>query len=297
MKKIALIGLGRWGKNLVREFSNVSLITKCHTKGNQTNIRWLKKHYPEIKWVKDRIDIFSDPTIDAVIISTPIATHFKLAKECLDNGKHVFIEKPMAETTAQSRKLISIAKTNKVQLFVGHVFLYSQNFKKILEVTKNRKIKCVQFDWKKLGTFDEDIFKNLLTHDLSLSIELLGMPKKINLLQNLGIITSSDIISIKLYYNDNKICNIKIDRTSNFKKKTITVITEKNLYQWEDDILLRLQNKSKTYKQIFQQTETPLAVECKEFIKSISKPNISYHSATLALNVNVLIDRIIRQRK
>ena len=131
MKKIAIIGLGKWGRNLLREFSKISCVTKCHTRGNQKNISWLRKNYPKVVHTTSIRDILTDKNIDAVVISTPINSHFKIARNALEAGKHVFVEKPMTNTIVEAKQLLKIAKSKNLNLFVGHIFLHNEIFKKI----------------------------------------------------------------------------------------------------------------------------------------------------------------------
>ena len=163
MKQIAIIGMGRWGKNLVRDFSKLSKIKTCVTTGNRKNMMWLRKNYPNIDLTTDINQVLNDSDIDAVVIATPIKSHFTIARKSLESKKHVFVEKPLTKTVGEAEKLIDIAKRNKLCLFVGHVFLYNEIFQKIKKIHKNELIKHANFEWKKLGTFDEDIFENLLS--------------------------------------------------------------------------------------------------------------------------------------
>ena len=179
MMKIAIVGMGRWGKNLIRDFSKLVQVKTCVTTGNRKNLAWLQQNYPDVIHTTDIHEILKDPSISAIVIATPINSHFSIAKKALESKKHVFVEKPLTKTVAETQKLIKIAKKNQRCLFVGHVFLYNEIFKKIKELHKTESIKYANFEWKKLGTFDEDIFHNLLSHDLSLNLELFGMPKKI----------------------------------------------------------------------------------------------------------------------
>ena len=78
-----VIGMGNWGKNLIRDFSKISNIKKCNSMGNSENIKWLKKNYPSIKYTSNTNEIFNDKQINAVIISTPIKTHYNLVKKAL----------------------------------------------------------------------------------------------------------------------------------------------------------------------------------------------------------------------
>ena len=292
MKKIAIIGLGKWGKNLLREFSNVSCVTKCHTRGNQKNISWLRKNYPKVVHTTSIRDILTDKNIDAVAISTPINSHFKIAKNALESGKHVFVEKPMASSVIEAKQLIKIAKSKNLNLFVGHVFLYNEIFKKIKKIDKQESITYAHFAWKKFGTFDEDIFKNLLSHDISLILALFGSPNRIRLTNNVGFITTSDRISLELNFTRNRKCEVSIDRISPHKEKSVTFLTKKNLFVWNDDELLRFDKRSQSFKKIYQSKNTPLHLECKKFIANITSKKVSYDSSFLALNVTRILSKL-----
>ena len=119
---------------------------------------------------------------------------------------------------------------------------------------KTELIKYINFEWKKLGTFDEDIFENLLSHDLSLNLELFGMPKKIKLISKYGLLTTVDRFSLELYFNKNTKSEITIDRTAHYKKKTVMITTQINSYIWDDDVLFKFHKKTESYKKIFYWT-------------------------------------------
>ena len=292
MKKIAIIGLGKWGKNLLREFSKVSCVTKCHTRGNQKNTIWLRKNYPKVVHTTSIKDILTDKNIDAVVISTPISSHFKIARSALEAGKHVFVEKPMANTILEGKQLIKITKSKNLNLFVGHIFLYNEIFKKIKKIDRQESIIYAHFSWKKFGTFDEDIFKNLLSHDISLILELFGSPNRIRLTNNIGFITSSDRISLELNFTRNRKCDVSIDRISPYKEKSVTFLTKKNLFVWNDDELLRFDKRTQSFKKIYQSKNTPLHLECKKFIANITSKKVSYDSSFLALNVTRILSKL-----
>jgi len=292
MKQVAIVGMGRWGKNLVRDFSKLSKVKTCVTTGNRKNIMWLRKNYPKINLTTDINQVLNDSDIDAVVIATPIKSHFTIARKSLESKKHVFVEKPLTKTVGQAEKLIDIAKSNKLCLFVGHVFLYNEIFKKIKTIHQNESIKYANFEWKKLGTFDEDIFENLLSHDLSLNLELFGMPKKIKLNSKYSFLTPVDRFSLELFFSKSRRSEITIDRTSHYKKKTVMIATKNNSYIWDNDELFKFDKKTETYKKIFQSKNMPLYLECKEFIKIISAKNHSVDSAILAKKISSLISKI-----
>ena len=292
MKQIAIVGMGRWGKNLIHDFSKLSKVKTCVTTGNKKNIVWLQQNYPSIDFTTDINQVLNDSDIDAVVIATPIKSHFTIAKKSLESKKHVFVEKPLTKTVGQAEKLVDIAKKNKLCLFVGHVFLYNEVFKKIKKIHENESIIYANFEWKKLGTFDEDIFENLLSHDLALNLELFDMPKKIQMKSKYSFLTPIDRFSLELFFNKTRRSEITIDRTSHYKKKTVMFTTRKNSYIWDDDKLFKFDRKTETYKEKFQSKNRPLYLECKEFIKIINAKNYSVDSAILAKKISSLISKI-----
>ena len=292
MKKLGIIGIGDWGKNLVRDTSKISYVKKCSGLGNTKNISWLKKNYPSIQYVSDQKEIFADKEIDAVIIATPINTHYNLVKKALLSKKHVFVEKPLCSTLSKAEELIKIAKKNNLVLFVGQIFIFNEILKKVIEISKRENIVYINFVWNKFGTFDEDIFLNLVSHDLSIILTLFGKPKKIKLVNAFGFISKCDVVTLTLELPKNKKCQIHINRCSNYKQKHITIFTQKNIYIWDDCRLYKNNKKSNSFRLVFESRHTPLEIECKEFIKKLNETKISFESANLAKDVIQVIQKL-----
>ena len=292
MNKLGIIGIGNWGKNLVRDFSKISDIKKCTSRGNVQNIKWLKKNYPSIEYVSNQKEIFNDEEINAVIISTPIKTHYALVKQALLSKKHVFIEKPICSKLSDAKELIKIAKRNNLFLFVGHIFLFNEVLKKLIQISKKEKIIYTQFQWNKFGTFDEDIFLNLLSHDISIILKLFGKPKKIKVQSSFGLISKCDVVTLNLKLSQNKECQIYLNRCSNNKQKLVTIFTEKNVYLWDDLKLYKNNKKSDQFKLIFESKSTPLENQCKKFIVELNKSKKSSEYANLAKDVIQVIQKL-----
>ena len=292
MKKLGIIGIGNWGKNLVRDVSKISCVKTCSSRGDPKNISWLKKYYPSIQYTSDSKEIFTDKEIDAVIIVTPINTHYNLVKKALLSKKHVFVEKPISSTLSKAEELIKIAKKNNLLLFVGQIFIFNEILKKIVQISKRENITYVNFVWNKFGTFDEDIFLNLVSHDLSIILTLFGKPKKIKLVSAFGFISQCDVVTLTLELPNNKKCQIHVNRCSNHKQKHVTIFTEKNIYVWDDHRLYKNNKKSSSFRLVFESRHTPLETECKEFIKKLNKTKFSYESAYLAKDVIQVIQKL-----
>jgi len=287
-----VIGMGNWGKNLIRDFSKISNIKKCNSMGNSENIKWLKKNYPSIKYTSNTNEIFNDKQINAVIISTPIKTHYNLVKKALLSKKHVFIEKPLCTKTSEATELINIAKRNNLLIFVGHIFLFNQVLKKIINISKKEKILYMQFSWEKFGTFDGDIFLDLLSHDLSIILKLFGKPKKSKITSSFGFISKCDILTLNLELSQNKKCQIHLNRFSNNKKKIVKIFTDKNLYLWDDLKLYQNNKKSNTFRLIFNSKSTPLENESKKFLTELKNSKKSSEYADLAKDVIQVIQKL-----
>ena len=292
MKKLGIIGIGNWGKNLVRELSKIHCIKKCSSNGNSKNIRWLKKNYPSIQYVSDSKEIFADKEINAVIIATPINTHYKLVKKALLSKKHVFVEKPISTNLSQAEELIEIAKKNNLLLFVGHIFIFNEIFKKLIQISNRENITHLNFLWNKFGTFDEDIFLNLVSHDLSIILALFGKPKKIKLINKFGVISKCDVVTLILELPNKKTCQIHVNRCSSHKQKYVTIFTQKNIYVWDDLSLFKNNKKTNSFKLVFQSKYTPLEIECKEFVKKLNETNISSEFANIAKDVIQVIQKL-----
>ena len=292
MKKLGIIGIGNWGKNLVRELSKIHCIKKCSSNGNLKNIRWLKKNYPSIQYVSDSKEIFADKEINAVIIATPINTHYKLVKKALLSKKHVFVEKPISTNLSEAEELIEIAKKNNLLLFVGHIFIFNEIFKKLIQISNRENITHLNFLWNKFGTFDEDIFLNLVSHDLSIILALFGKPKKIKLINKFGVISKCDVVTLILELPNKKTCQIHVNRCSNHKQKYVTIFTQKNIYIWDDLSLFKNNKKTNSFKLVFQSKYTPLEIECKEFVKKLNETNISSEFANIAKDVIQVIQKL-----
>ena len=292
MKKLGIIGIGNWGKNLVRDVSKISCVKTCSSRGDPKNISWLKKYYPSIQYTSDSKEIFADKEIDAVIIATPINTHYNLVKKALLSKKHVFVEKPISSTLSKAEELIKIAKKNNLLLFVGQIFIFNEILKKIVQISKRENIIHVNFVWNKFGTFDEDIFLNLVSHGLSIILTLFGKPKKIKLVSAFGLISKCDIVTLTLELPNNKKCQIHVNRCSIHKQKHVTIFTQKNIYVWDDHRLYKNNKKSSSFRLIFESRHTPLETECKEFIKKLNETKFSYESAYLAKDVIQVIQKL-----
>lgn len=214
MVNIGLIGYGYWGPNLVRNFAtaeNCKVIMVADFKVERIAV--VAKMYPGVQITADPMDIINNPDIDAVIIATPVFTHFALAEAALKNGKHILVEKPMTSTTAQAEILLNLAAQKGLTIMVDHTFLYTGAVHKMQELILGGGIgKVKYFDSTRinLGLFQPDVnvLWDLAPHDLSilfylvseepLSINATGISHTGNQIENIAYMTinyASDFIA------------------------------------------------------------------------------------------------------
>jgi predicted dehydrogenase len=174
MIRVGVIGYGYWGPNLVRNFMAApgSAVTRvCDLR--EERLAPLQKLYPSVKMSTKPDDLINDPEIDAVVIATPVSSHFELAMASLKAGKHVLVEKPLAARSDQARQLIDEAAQRKLVLLVDHTFVYTDAVRKIRELIASGELgEIYYYDAVRvnLGLFQHDVnvVWDLAIHDLSI---------------------------------------------------------------------------------------------------------------------------------
>lgn len=177
--KVAIVGCGYWGPNLARNLSQTAdceLAVLCDA--SESRLRHMRRMHPNVAMTTKFEDVIENPTIDAVIVATPVRFHHPMAKACLLAGKNVFIEKPLARTVAEAEELIQIAETKGLVLMVGHTFMFSpavNRMKEIIDSGDIGKVRYISAQRLNLGLFQKDINVawDLAPHDLSIILHLL----------------------------------------------------------------------------------------------------------------------------
>lgn len=205
MVKCAIIGYGYWGPNLVRNFA-ATPNTLVHTVADlrPDRLAMVSKAYPSIQVTSDMDSIWSNPEIDAVIIATPVFTHFELARKALMAGKHVLLEKPMTDTVAHAQELIALSKEHGKVLMVDHTFLYTSAVQKMKGLIDSGDLGAVKyFDSTRinLGLIQQDVnvLWDLAPHDISIldyliaasptSVQATGISHIHNGIENIAYLT------------------------------------------------------------------------------------------------------------
>ena len=292
MKNLAIVGIGYWGKKLVSEFSKIANIKFCYSQGNTSNINWIHRNYPKINFCKNFQDILNDSTIDGVVIASPIGTHFEYALKSLKSKKHVFIEKPISTTKKKGQILLAIARKNNLEIFVGHIFLYHPVLSKLKKLMKKEKISSIYLGWHRFGPFKEKISLDLLSHYIIILKEFFNQPKKLIIKSKIGCITNCDILSLHVKFPKKVNCVIELNRISYHKQREIIIKSDKNLYKWEDDILLKFSKKDEIFKEYFSSSLSPLQIECKKFLKNMTLKNKNYNNTEKSIQTVSIIQNL-----
>jgi predicted dehydrogenase len=179
MTKVGLIGLGYWGPNLARVFQQTpmcELAACCDLDAKK--LQKLSRQYPQVRTFNQAKDLF-DSDVDAVAIATSISTHYDLARQALLSGKHVFVEKPLTDSTEKALELAAMAKKLGLTLMTGHTFIYSPPVVKVKNLITSGamgKLHYISFSRVNLGLYqkDVDVIWDLAVHDVSILLYWLG---------------------------------------------------------------------------------------------------------------------------
>lgn len=246
-----VIGYGYWGPNIVRNLVNLegSQVKGIADFSPGARLRAQKAH-PGIPVCSDPCDLIKSPEIDAVAVITPVWTHFNLARAALQEGKHVFVEKPFTSTTAQGEELIDLAAKKNLRIMVDHTFLFTGAVQKIRQLLEEGHLgKLFYYDSTRvnLGLFQHDInvLWDLAPHDLSIMDYLIqASPEAVVATGQTHLNGHEDVAFMTLYFPNRLIAHINVNWLSPVKIRTTLVGGEKKMLVWND---LEADEKIKVY--------------------------------------------------
>jgi predicted dehydrogenase len=239
--KLGVIGYGYWGPNVVRNFSiqpDCRVVAICD-KNPKALAQALSRH-PAVHATSNPDEVMSSPEIDAVAIVTPVSTHYDLAKKALENGKHVFVEKPFTATSTQAEELIELAERQNLQIMVDHTFLFTGAVRKIKELVDGGILgPLYYYDSTRvnLGLFQHDVnvIWDLAPHDLSIMDHLIGVePELVVATGGAHFNGMEDVAYITLYFPENMIAHINVNWLSPVKVRTTLVGGKRKMLVWND---------------------------------------------------------------
>jgi predicted dehydrogenase len=239
---LGVIGCGYWGPLLVRNLkglSNCDLKAVCDV--SESRLKHVKALYPDIKCVTDTEQFLNGLDLEAVVIATPVKYHYSLAKASLLAGKHTFIEKPMASSSAECEELIEIAERNGLILMIDHTFLYSSPVRKIAEIVEAGDIGDIRYINSRrlnLGLFQKDINVawDLAPHDISIILHILGeFPTAVNCQGNAHVTPSvEDVTNMSLYFRHKRFATIQSSWLEPRKIREMTIVGTRRMIVYDD---------------------------------------------------------------
>jgi len=249
--RVGVVGYGYWGPNIVRNLhglENADVVAVCDK--NTAALQRACRAYPGLRLTTDFSDVLRSPDIDAVAVVTPVWTHYDLAREALENGKHVFVEKPFTSTPRQAEELIELADRKNLKIMVDHTFLFSGAVRKIREIVDAGTLgPLYYFDSTRvnLGLFQHDVsvIWDLAPHDLSIMDHIITeSPEAVVATGASHLNSHADMAFITIYFPQNIIAHVNVNWLSPVKIRTTLIGGKDKMLVWND---LEADEKVKVY--------------------------------------------------
>ena len=240
---ISQIGIGYWGPNLLRNLiANKNCEVKTVVDISKERRDFVRNLYPSVRLSYRGEDIINDPDINAVIIATPVATHYELAMQCLAAGKHVLVEKPMATTVEEVRQIGERAKEKGLVAMVGHTFLYNAAVRYIKDLIDNDELGEIRYIYSQrvnLGRIrnDVDALWNLAPHDISIIQYWLGEPEPVSVSRSGQAYVQEnidDVVFLNISYPGGIMANIHVSWLDPHKIRKMTIVGTKKMVVYDD---------------------------------------------------------------
>jgi predicted dehydrogenase len=219
MIRTGVIGYGYWGPNLVRNIMDCPSMTVsrlCDT--NEARLAGAARRYPSVQTGTDSDELIRDPSLDAVVIATPVWTHHELAMKALKAGKHVLVEKPIASNSRQAMAMIEEATRRNLTLLVDHTFVYTGAVRKIRELIENQTLGNIYYYDSvriNLGLFQHDVnvLWDLAVHDLSIMDYVLGVAPQAVAATGVAHVAGQpeDVAYLTCFFGDNVIAHFHVN--------------------------------------------------------------------------------------
>jgi predicted dehydrogenase len=245
LRGIAVVGLGYWGPNWIRNFYSLQCahrLVACDL--NAERLSHVQKLYPSLETSQSFDAVLKDPDIEGVVIATPVSTHYRLAKQCLEADKAVVVEKPMATSHTEAADLVRLARLRDRVLMAGHTFEYSAPVIKLRELVSSGEIGEVLYISSvraNLGLFQHDVNVawDLATHDISIILMLLGqMPESVSCQgQSHFRRDVEDVALITLHLPRNVIAFIHVSWLDPNKIRRTTIVGSRRMLVYDDTAL------------------------------------------------------------
>ncbi len=327
MLNVGIIGLGYWGPNYLRIFSQLDGCRLAAASDKDSKrIASFSKNYPQVHFYSDFKKMLTDESLDAVVIATPTTTHFAITKEVLSRGAHVLLEKPLALTSKECRALIDLAKKNKKILMVGHTFLYNQAvnwIKNFVDSGEAGKVYYLHAQRTNLGPIRHDVgaLVDLAPHDISMFLHILGKEPVSVSAHGSAFLNGlrEDVSYLNLEFKDGTFGHVHVSWLEPRKVRQLTVIGDKKMILFDDVNLaepLRIFDKGVTvtkeyrtfgeFQMVLRDGEIvipkvnlsePLKAQCQAFIQSVISGKKPVSDGVFGLKVVRVLEAALRSMK
>ena len=290
-KNIAVVGCGHWGKNLVRNFSELGALFSICDPSNEIADQYASQY--NVK-KSSFTEIINDPNIKGVVLAVPAHLHASMAIEAMNKNKHIFVEKPLAMNEVEAEAMIATAKKNKVRLMVGHLLQYHPIFKTIRDYVRAGKIGEINYIYSNRLSFgkvrtEEDVIWSFAPHDISMILSLIGHEPEYVSANATSILQKNiaDIATIHLNFKSGLQSHISVSWLHPYKEHKLVVVGQSAMLvfddtkSWQEKLalypydavssknLINLKNSNVHYIKVSE--EEPLKNECQHFIDVVEK--------------------------
>jgi len=288
--RVGLVGLGYWGPNLARNFDELAeLAWLCDA--DPGRLEQLASRYPAARATASLDELLEDPALDAVVVATPVPTHYELARRALEAGKHAFVEKPPAMRATEMDELVALAAERDLVLMPGHLLLYHPGVQKLKELIDSGalgEVLCIYGNRQNLGIVrtNENALWSLGVHDLSVILHLLDEEPVDAVAYGRDFLTQGveDVVFCYLRFPSGKIAHMHLSWLDPHKMRKITVVGREKMAVFDD---MELERKVTVYEKApWKQaatygewqtrsgdiyipkiaTDEPLKLECRHFL-------------------------------
>ncbi len=301
--RIGVAGLGYWGPNLARNFDELGDLRWIVDLSESTRARFAAR-YPAARITADYAEMLADPELDAVVVSTPVPTHHALAKQALEAGKHVLVEKPPALRADEAEELCSLAENRNLVLMPGHLLLYHPGVQKVRELVRSGElgdILCIYGNRQNLGKIrkDENALWSLGVHDLSVILYLIEEEPSEVVAHGHAFLTEGveDVVFCFLRFPSGKIAHMHLSWLDPHKMRRITVVGRDKMVVFDD---MELERKVTIYEKAPEQptatygewrtrtgdifspkipNDEPLRLECQHFLTLVAGEGDRFRAA------------------
>jgi len=239
--KVGVIGLGYWGPNLMRSLLSLGGVEVVGCEKEKKRLEEVKKMFTNAIYVDNYEELLADDEIKAVLISTPVCIHYSIAKDFINSGKDVFVEKPMTESSVKAQELIDLAAEKECILMVGHIFEYNDAVIKINDIIKNDEVGELQYITStrvNLGIHRKDVnvLWDLAPHDLSIIFKWVDSePVSVSTMARASVVNGlPDVAFVQLAFDCGMIANIQVGWLAPSKVRETIIVGSKKMIVYNE---------------------------------------------------------------